>query len=314
MEENDTENKESKLTTFTLKDFSNKINNKRDEFLIAGLLGDESCLNDIQMIEKEKTDAVNNEEKNYNEISNNKKGNVRKYENELSNENVKLEALKKEKDDIQVKVRMIKDKLTQLNSTFHSLFKTLIGKRKKYGDQLLKKKISTRNELNSELSEILINEEKKKLEYEEKLYNISEQRYKKNEKEYNRRISLFEKKRSSVEEKFNQFDDYITILRSLGINRTSSGFLIWSGYLGMIAFGWYIGEMIINKVEPNNSFITQLAKAINELFTEMWTGILFVVILPVIIIFIYILLLHFTRRLRFKDTPSYEKGIAEENV
>lgn len=284
-----------------------KASSKKDEFLLAGLYGDESYLHYIEKLEEEKNDVTEKELEYFEDRKEYEQGKINRHENEIKKEEKNINSLFEKEGIVKEALNKTKNELSKLYASFLQLSKTLIGKRKGYRDELLKKKIAARTEFNSELTSSLVEEQKKKLEYEEKLFNISEQRYKKNEKEYNRRISLFDAKRKLAEDRFNKFDEYVDVLRKFGITRTSSGFLIWSSYLGFVAFGWFIGEIIIKKLKPNNSFISMFADAIKELVPDRWMGVLLAVLLPLVIILIYILLLYFSNYLQRRFNPYIEK-------
>lgn len=179
------------------------------------------------------------------------------------------------------------------------VFSRLIAKRYDYPIKFLGLKINRHSEYSEKLRQILLEEERACLDYEKEIQEVALARRKLKEDEYSRRRAVLEDKRAETLGRFKKIEEKIHSLRVMGITRTTMGFLTWAGYLGFLAFGWYLGQVLEAMTRNQgrlNDFLSVLVNSTYGLVGSMgrvWGSIL-LLSLPIVLWAILILVIFFS--------------------
>ncbi len=221
-----------------------------------------------------------------------------------------LESREEQGRELPNEVQRLRKEVENIEAERTGMLESLVGRRAEYPELLSRKRRNLRSILRSECINSFAEEENARFQIEESLLEIQEHRRDSNEKEYARRREHLEARLVVLTEKYLPLNSLILRLRTLGINETTNGFLVWAGYLGLPAFGWFLGESIRSLhggSETIGMIVASVTAALNSFGGPRWIPLVVAILLPMVVLMLFLGFLFLLDRLMKKIDPKWEK-------
>jgi hypothetical protein len=147
-------------------------------------------------------------------------------------------------DDIQTveaEMRQGERKLSESRAALSEASTQLRAARTSYPSRWFAHRVRELVTLEADLAQHRVELEKRLTRHEMEMLDLAKQRRDANKDEFERRAKVYEERYNAADSRFRELDNHVADLRRIGVTRQIAGYMVWAGYLGFAAFGWFLG-------------------------------------------------------------------------
>ncbi|MFL6278069.1 MAG: hypothetical protein ACJ74G_23010 [Blastocatellia bacterium] len=111
----------------------------------------------------------------------------------------------------------------------------------------------------------LLQDMENQLERAKKSYELKREKWSLNEKEYERRREVLREEQKKVEARLAKASAHIERLAEIGITRTTSGFLVWAGYVSFAGVSGVIANLLAKREQEGADYVSLFIRGVTNL-------------------------------------------------